>query len=281
MNLNKPKTSGTVEPTKPVTSVASASPPPPIKPLFRSIDWFAFGVTALLAFLGYWWTLSPDLTLEDSGELATASMYAGVPHPPGYPVWTVYTWVFTKIVPVANIAYRVGISSAFAAALACGLVGMMVSRGSSMMIEGIPELKDIPRNWENAICVVSGFVAGLLIGFNGFMWSQAVIVEVYTLSVLSLAGVLVCLMRWIYAPHQRRYLYLAFFWFGICFNNHQSLLVIALALEAAIVAAHPRLGRELFFWNSVVYLGGLVGLSMGFIGVLGQNASLLIIYHLI
>ena len=48
-----------------------------------------------------------------------------------------------------------------------------------------------PKNqrWENAICVVAGFVAGMLIGFNGFMWSQAVIVEVYTLSVLSLAGI--------------------------------------------------------------------------------------------
>src|SRR5436190_21677077 len=279
MNV-KPNNPTAPAPQQTVPPAAAAPPAGPIKPLFRSIDWFAFGFTALLVFIGYLWTLSPDLTLEDSGELATASMYAGVPHSPRYPVLTIYSWLFTKL-PISNIAYRVGLSSAFAGALACGLVALMVSRGSSLMIEGISDLRNIARNWENWICVASGFVAGMLIGFNGFMWSQAVIVEVYTLSVLSLAGVLVCLMRWIYAPHQRRYLYLAFFWFGICFNNHQSLLVIALALEAAIVAAHPRLGRELFFWNSVVYLGGLVGLSMGFIGVLGQNASLLIIYHLI
>src|SRR5688572_15065556 len=157
----------------------------------------------------------------------------------------------------------------------------MVSRGSSMIMEGIADLKNIARRWENSICMVAGFVAALLTGFNGFMWSQAVIVEVYTLSVLSLAAVLACLMRWIYAPHQLRYLYLAFFWFGICFNNHQSLLVIALGLEAAIVAVHPRLGRDLFFWNSVIYLGGLVGLKMDLIGVLAQNTSLLVIYHLI
>jgi len=97
-------------------------------------------------FIGYLWTLSPDLTLEDSGELATASMYAGVPHPPGYPVWTVYSWLFTKL-PISNIAYRVGLSSAFAGALACGLVALMVSRGSSMMIEGISDLRNIARNW--------------------------------------------------------------------------------------------------------------------------------------
>ena len=268
----------------PTTARPAATPatsaPVHVPPLFRRIDWFTFGVTTLLVFIGYWLTLAPDLTLEDSGELAVASMYAGVPHPPGYPVWTIYTWFFS-LIPYSNIAWRVGLSSAVAGALSCGLVALMVSRGSSMIMEGIAELKQIARKWENRICMVSGFVAGMLIGFNGFMWSQSVIVEVYTLSVLSLAGVLVCLMRWIYAPHQRRYLYLAFFWFGITFNNHQSLLVVAIGLEVAIFAAAPRLGRDLIFWNVLIYLGGLVGKSMGLIGVLSDNTPLLVIYHLV
>ena len=250
-------------------------------PLFRSIDWFSFGITTLLVFLGYWMTLAPDLTLEDSGELAVASMYAGVPHPPGYPVWTIYTWLFTVLVPVSNIAFRVGLSSAVAGALGCGLIALLVSRGSSMMIEGIADLKNIERRWESALCVVSGFVAGMLMGFNGFMWSQAVIVEVYTLSVLSLMGVLVCLLRWIYAPHQRRYLYFAFFWFGITFNNHMSLLVVAMGLEIAILAAQPKLGRDLFFWNTLIWIGGLTAKGMGLISVLNDNTPLLVIYNLI
>jgi tetratricopeptide (TPR) repeat protein len=275
------------QPAKPIpggTTRAGApgGPPEPVTvpPLFRRIDWFTFGITTLLVMIGYWITLAPDLTLEDSGELAVASKYAGVPHPPGYPVWTIYTWFFS-LIPHSNIAWRVALSSAVAGALSCGLVALMVSRGSSMIIEGIGELKNIARNWENRICMVSGFVAGMLIGFNGFMWSQAVIVEVYTLSVLSLVGVLVCLMRWIYAPHQRRYLYLAFFWFGITFNNHQSLLVVAIGLEVAIFAAAPRLGRDLFFWNVLIYLLGLIGKGMGLITTLNDNPPLLVIYHLV
>src|SRR5213592_3830388 len=102
---------------------------PPTPPLFRRIDWIGFGITALLVFIGYMLTLAPDLTLEDSGELAVGSFYAGVPHPPGYPVWTIYSWLFTVLVPVSNIAYRVAMSSAFAGALGCGIVGMLVSRG--------------------------------------------------------------------------------------------------------------------------------------------------------
>jgi hypothetical protein len=279
----KPQTSNPKAQTpNPKGPPVAPQPSAPIKvpPLFRRIDWITFGVTTLLVFIGYWLTLAPDLTLEDSGELAVASKYAGVPHPPGYPVWTIYTWFFT-LIPYSNIAWRVALSSAVAGAFSCGLVALMVSRGSSMIMEGIAELKNIERRWENIICMVSGFVGGMLIGFNGFMWSQAVIVEVYTLSVLSLAGVLVCLLRWIYAPHQRRYLYLAFFWFGITFNNHQSLLVVAIGLEVAIFAVAPRLGRDLFFWNVIIYLGGLVGKAMGLVGVLNDNGPLLAIYHII
>jgi len=238
-----------------------------VPPLFRPIDWATFGLTFVVMFLSYWWTLAPDLTLEDCGELAVGSFYAGVPHPPGYPVWTIYTWLWT-LLPIANIAYRVALSSAFAGALGCGLLALMVSRGSSMMIEGVAELKSIERRWESALCMVAGMAAGMLLGFNGFMWSQAVIVEVYTLSVLSLTGVLCCLLRWIHAPHQRRYLYLAFFWFGICFNNHQSLLVVAMGIEVAVIVAQPKLGRELVFWNVIIYLGGLAGLNLDLIPLL-------------
>src|SRR5438128_3621408 len=167
-----------------VVPIPLAKPVTP--PLLRRIDWLTFGITTLVVFIGYYLTLAPDLTLEDSGELAVGSFYAGVPHPPGYPVWTVYSWLFTQFLPISNIAFRVGVSSAVAGALGCGLIALLVSRGSSMMIEGIPGLKTIERRWENVLCVVSGFVAGMLLGFNGFMWSQEVIVEVYPLSVLSL-----------------------------------------------------------------------------------------------
>ena len=226
------------------TTAAIVAPRP--APLYRRIDWITFAITTILVFIGYYWTLAPDLTLEDSGELAVGSFYAGVPHPPGYPVWTLYTWLFTVLVPFSNIAWRVALSSAVAGALSCGLIALMVSRGSSMIIEGIAELKNIDRRRENAICVVAGFVAGALMGFNGYMWSQAVIVEVYTFSVLSLVGVLVCLLHWIYVPNRRRYLYAAFFLFGICFTNHMTLVLAAMGIEILIAAAQPKLGRDLF-----------------------------------
>ncbi|MEO6034743.1 MAG: DUF2723 domain-containing protein [Verrucomicrobiota bacterium] len=235
--------------------VAPAVPPTP--PLFRRIDWIAFGITTLLVFIGYFLTLAPDLTLEDSGELAVGSFYAGVPHPPGYPVWTIYTWLFTVLIPVSNIAYRVALSSAFAGALSCGLIALMVSRGSSMILESIVSLRNIERQKENWLCLVCGFAAGLCFGFNGFFWSQSVIVEVYTFGVLSFCLVLCLLLRWMYAPHQRRYLYWAMFMFGVSFTNHQTLIVGAMGIEIAVMLALPKLGRDLFFANSLIFFVGL------------------------
>jgi tetratricopeptide (TPR) repeat protein len=272
----------------PVATAPTAKPPPPptappahVPPLFRRIDWLTFGITTLLVFIGYYLTLAPDLTLEDSGEMAVASYYAGIPHPPGYPVWTVYSWFFTAILPFSNIAWRVAVSSAVAGAVACGLLGLLVSRGSSMMMEGIADLKNIDRRWESAICVVAGFVAGMLLGFDGYMWSQSVIVEVYALTVLSLMAVLLGLLRWTYAPHQHRYLYLAFFMFGICFNNHQSLLVIALGMEILVLVVEPKLARELFFWNTALYLFGLVLGAKGMLSVMTSNTPVYVIFNII
>jgi tetratricopeptide (TPR) repeat protein len=271
------------------SSAAAASPPPPPArpgsapdrpaPLFRTVDWMTMGITTLLVLVGYVLTLAPDVTLEDSGELAVASFYAGVPHPPGYPVWTIYTWLFANFVPIANVAWRVALGSAVASALSCGLLALMVSRGSSMMVEGIEGLKDLERRLENAICVVAGVVAGMLMGFNGFMWSQSVIVEVYTFGVLSLMGVLCCVMRWLYRPDQKRYLYWAMFLFGICFTNHQTLVVAAMGLELAILARAPKLGRDLFLANGVVYLGGLVLKANGILTSFDNNPPLFMVYN--
>jgi thioredoxin-like negative regulator of GroEL len=255
--------------------------PAPTPRLYRPVDWLTLALTTLIVMLGYLYTIAPDLTLEDSGELAVGSMYAGVPHPPGYPVWTIYTWAFTKLIPISNIAFRVAVSSAVAAALSAGLVSLLISRGSSLILESIDSFKELERKWENPICLVSGLVGGLLIGFNGFIWSQAVIVEVYTLAVLTFMAMLACLLRWIYAPQQRRYLYWAFFFFGLSFCNHQTLIVAAMGIELLIVMADRRLGRDLLLGNTLIWLLGLAGHLTGAVQTFQQNPALLVIFNLV
>src|SRR5882724_13239103 len=223
---------------KPATTAKTTPPPaaPPLKvaPLFRKIDWLVLIVCFAAIWIAYLWTLAPDLTLEDSGELCTASFYAGIPHPPGYPFWSVYSYLWT-LLPFGSVTWRVEVGSSFAAAMACGLVGLMVSRGSSMLIEGIQELKEMNRKWENAICIVCGIVAGLLLGFDDFMWKESVVINrISVFDVPWLMLVAVCLMRWIYAPHQWRYVYAAMFFFGLCLTIHQTMILAAMGIEVAL-----------------------------------------------
>src|ERR1041384_2492828 len=71
----------------PVKGAAPGKPAPPeaapaaaSAPLFRRTDWLTFLITFGIVWLGYFLTLAPEHTLEDSGELATGSFYAGIPH---------------------------------------------------------------------------------------------------------------------------------------------------------------------------------------------------------
>jgi tetratricopeptide (TPR) repeat protein len=233
-------------------------------PLFRAIDWWALGICFAIVAAIYYWTLAPEVTLEDSGELTTGSFWAGIPHPPGYPFWAIYSWLWTQLVPFGNVAWRVELGDAAAEAMGCSLIAFMVSRGSSMFMESIEELRGIVGKWENAICLVCGVTAGLLMALDDTMWFESV-----AINRISLFGVpwvilmLLSLMRWIYAPRQRGYLYWAFFFFGISVTIHQSLLVAAIGLEIGIAFTQPKLGRDLFFCNALVWLGLLVAKGTG------------------
>jgi len=268
-----PKNVVSVAPATPGGSgpTAPAAGPVKVAPMFRPMDWITLAVTFGVIWIVYLFMLAPEQTLEDSGELCTGAFYAGIPHPPGYPFWSVYAWFWTAILPIGNVAWRVEVGESFAAAMGCGLLALMVSRGSSMLIEGIESIKDIPRRWENGICSVSGFVAGTLLGLDVFMWSESVVINRISLfGVPWLIAVMACLMRWMYAPQQRRYLYLAMFLYGLCATIHQTLLLSAMGIETAIALASPRLGRDLFTFNSIIFVGGV--LATGTIPAL-QNMS--------
>src|ERR1044071_5615507 len=168
----------------PDASASLAAPPadagpsaPPPAPRFDRVDGEGFVITAIIACVGYWLTLAPDVTLEWSGMRATSGYYAGVDSPPGYPVATLYSWLFAHLIPFSNIAWRLTVGSALASAAACGLVGLMVSYSAKVLFGGLATFVNLePREqeWLRRGC---GGVAGLALAFSNTVWDQAVIVE--------------------------------------------------------------------------------------------------------
>jgi hypothetical protein len=223
---------------------------------FDRTDWLSFGVTTLAALTVYLVTLAPDVTLGSGGIFCVAGMYTGVGPPPGYPLSTFWSWAFIKLVPFGTIAWRVGLSAAVAGALSCGVLALMVSKTGGAIAATYSQ--DSLRQWEARLRVACGFSAGMVFGANGAFWWRAVIQDVWTLSILLLCLVLCLLMRWIYQPERKRYLYLAAFVYGLTFTNSQILLAFATAIPFLAWAGNRALGRDMFLVEVLLFAAGLV-----------------------
>jgi hypothetical protein len=248
---------------------------------FERVDWLAFGLTVTIVLTVYLFTLAPEVTLESSGALATGAAYDGVNCPPGLPLWTLYAWLFTKLLPFSNIAWRVGVSSAVAGALTCGMVALIVSRGGAMILEGMSDLGRLRLEEENRLRIIAGLVAGTAIGFHGCFWGLAVIVEPSAFTVLLFVTTLCFLFRWIYTPAQSRWLYAAFLTFGLTLSSELWLAVAIPGLPILVLFQRPSLGRDLFFALAVGFGAVLVAAARGlFPQILGSVIRPLPLYYL-
>ncbi|MDA0322954.1 MAG: DUF2723 domain-containing protein [Verrucomicrobia bacterium] len=230
-------------------------------PFYRRIDWAAFWTATIVSFGVYFYTLAPTLTLEDSGELAVAGDYMGVPHPPGYPIWSLISWFFTRVfsfVPYRgqpNPAWSIGLVSAVFGGLATGVSAMLICRSGSDMLTATLRWRDGHEDNDtaintaeqpvsvNAICFVGSVVASLLFAFSPVMWSQAVIVEVYSLNAFFLMAILLLSYQWMCRPSSKL-LYATGFLFGLGLTNYQVLLLAALTLLVVIALKDLNLFRD-------------------------------------
>lgn len=216
--------------------------------LFRKSDWVAAAAAFAVAMAGYIWTMSPNVTLEDSGELVTAAHNLGVPHPPGYPIWTILGFFFDHLNPLSphpvpdyvvkdgieitrrgfNTAWRLCLMSGTFAAVAVGLLALLISRSGSMLLRSVQSLHEsLTEAEETLITSVSGVVGALTFAFGPCCWAQANIAEVYTLNALFMAVTLVTLFIWMHDPQRDKYLYWTCFLWALGLTNHQTLLFMA------------------------------------------------------
>jgi hypothetical protein len=218
---------------------------------FQKVDWLCFGVTTLLAFAIYLLTLAPDINLEYSGVYSTAAMYPSPSIPPGHPIWAIYGWIFIKLIPFSNIAWRLNIASAAAGALTCGLIALMVSRVGCLVVENILNFKNLSSQEQKCARLVCGSVAGLGFGLDGCFWCKAVIADTWPLSLFLFALTICLLARWFFERYRNRYLFTAALVLGLTLSESQALIPAAFALPFLLAFGNRKLGREMFFGISV------------------------------
>jgi tetratricopeptide (TPR) repeat protein len=232
-----------------------ANPDPSAAPsgaFYGRRDWLTFGAATLLALGVYVATLAPSVTMEDSGELVVAADHMGVPHPPGYPVWTMISWLFARIFSFVtfrgqpNPAWAVSLVSAVCGALTIGALAMLIGRSGRAMLDRAPTddgTPTAPDPWHRRYSALAALSVGLLFSFTHAMWSQAVIAEIYTLNALFLALILLFTCQWMHEPTDRHLLLTAFV-FGLSLANYYTLLLIILPLAVLLLLNDTRLFRD-------------------------------------
>jgi len=223
--------------------IPNSGAPDRLSARFHRADWLCFGITTLLTLCGYLLTLAPEVTLDYSGTLTTGAMYGGVGFAGGYPVWTIYSWLFIKLLPFSNPAWRVAVGSAIAAAVSCGLVALMVSRGGRIILAGMPAFERLTPREQDWIRGVSGYAAGLALGFSGGLWGEALIADYVTFTVLLFASTLFLLLRW-RETNLRLFCWLAFLSFGLLLTNSQEMITGLPGILFAIMLFDRQLGRD-------------------------------------
>jgi len=219
-------------------------------PFLGRVDWAAFWTALVVALVVYVYTLAPSVTLEDGGELAVAGDWLGVPHPPGYPSWTMLAWVFARLFALVtfrgqpNPTYGIAMLSAVSGAIAAGLAAMLICRSGRDILRRSSQIShDMSIRVEQAICWAGGVAASLLFAFTPIMWSQSVIVEVYSLNALFLILVLLLVYKWMTQPSDGT-LFLVALIFGVGLTNYQVLLLAMLALAILIMLRDFELFRD-------------------------------------
>lgn len=153
----------------------------------------------------YFLNLSRSVYAGDVGDLITAAYVFGVPHPPGYPLFSLLGYFFSHAFPLSSVAFRVGSISAISSAL--GVVFFYYA---------------INKVTKNALI---SLLTACILGLNYLYWFYAEIAEVFALN-----NFFVCLLLYLgiscYESKKKIYFFLLSFCFGLALTNHHTILLL-------------------------------------------------------
>jgi hypothetical protein len=194
----------------------------------------SFG-SALIAFSVYLRTLAPSVPTGDSGELIAAAWILGIPHPPGYPLFTMLGHLFTYL-PFGSPALRVNLMSAMFHAATVGVVSLSIYR----LIGFDPSDRTRQRSISWGALTASA-IGGLALAFSSAFWAYAVVAEVFALNSFFCALILFILLEWERRPEHLPLLWAFGLTSGLASANHHTIVLIAPACVVLLVSGARKL----------------------------------------
>ncbi|MBM4352674.1 MAG: DUF2723 domain-containing protein [Deltaproteobacteria bacterium] len=168
----------------------------------------------LSASLFYWFHTGQETFWLDSAEFNAMASAAGIPHPPGTPLYVLLCSVVARTLPIGNVALRVhllncllgGLCAFLVYRLAVKLGGVPSAGGGSIGAGGVPSAGGGSSGaggcWARRVEVVVGAVVAGAFALSPAIWFQSIRAEVYSLNTAITTGmVLLALEAGERAPH--------------------------------------------------------------------------------
>ncbi|MGD0016686.1 MAG: DUF2723 domain-containing protein [Verrucomicrobiia bacterium] len=227
-----------VAPTSAPPTSPSVVPTPaaPVYQLFALQDWIVASAAFLIAGLVFFYLMSPEVTMEDSGELVTGAFNFGVPHPPGYPLWAFLGWVWRYLVPFGNPAWRICLMSVLTGALVVGVMTLLMTRSILMLLRSLAWAEPIDEKLKRWIALTVGASTALLFGFNRGVWLWACVPEMRVLNVFLFTLTAFTFFGWMLRPERHGFLYATILIYGLGISNHQTIVVMVAPFIVGVFA---------------------------------------------
>ncbi len=191
-----------------------------------------------LAFAGlYAVTLNGDVQPADSGEFQLAAATLGIPHPPGYPLFTMLSWLLAQI-PLGSPFARISFLSVIAAAGTLALVSLTaqtLAQNAFRQPSGDAWLR-------HALITLAGLTASAALATSTTFWAQATTTNIRSLTAFFTALMLYAAARVLVAGRAAALSGFALA-FGLGVGHHLSLVVVGSVLGGAALWAAWRRDR--------------------------------------
>jgi len=181
-------------------------------------------------------SLDPGIDYWDTGELQTVPYILGIPHPTGFPAYVVLGWLWTHLVPLGTVAYRMNLLSAIGTSLASlALFAAAVTWGAD---------------------AVFALGTALVFAVSRIVWDHAVHADVHAVAIAAFGACVWLALRW-RRDGEPRVLVACAAICGLAISLHSAMVLIVPGVALIALARTPplRLAALAVASGAVVVMG--------------------------
>lgn len=207
-------------------------------------------LTGFIAFIFYMLTIAPSVIQIDTGELAAVQCTLGIAHPTGYPIFTIFGYLFSLIpLPFSKI-FQLNLLAALYCAAAVSIFSLTVKlvldnlaafqfikqskekskRKKKDSIKNIQSDNSSKFEFTETYKIISAVFSGLFLALSKTFWFQSTSVEVYSLHLLLIAIIILTLIKAFILSDSEKTISKYWLVFSVAlafgFSNHMTTLLI-------------------------------------------------------